>query len=576
MSFTLNYQPANFKIDESLKQEFSSLQNFIPIYKRFFKLDDQSWNKITLNYDISVQSINEKKRYNVFSSKMSDGTVKDCFIKFCPLFDPIKLMVGKVDESVISIPEWNNISISENKNKNTNALDFNDPNNSAYVDSFFTYLTSKLLHTHNFIHGIDCYGSYLAIKNNFQMDIQDDIEYLFDSEYFLEHKDNFNISDELYEVFQPTQSCKYKKKIEIVNKETLEDDPTIDLGIEELNPDLLSPIKIPDSAFDFSECYNESSDLVYIKEESNNSELNSHHNTNSIETNSCSSRSSVTTDENLLDDDDDEEDYDDEEHDDDDEDDDEDDDNPIYVELSKFPVNMVLLESCRATLDDYMLDDSNEISKNEWSSILMQIIMSLIVYQEKFYCIHNDLHNANVMYVETDKQYLYYKFNETHYKVPTYGKIWKIIDFGRAIYKFKGNVIFSDSFSENGDASSQYNCEPYLNPNKKIIPPNFNFDLCRLACSLYDYFEDDEELEEIFQIIRDWLTDYKGRNILYKKNGDERYPEFKLYKMISRTMVGNIPKQQLARPVFSQYSTSKKNIKKKNNIMNIDKIPEYF
>ena len=131
-------------------------------------------------------------------------------------------------------------------------------------------------------------------------------------------------------------------------------------------------------------------------------------------------------------------------------------------------------------------------------------------------------------------------------------------------------------FSPNGDASSQYNCEPYLDSNKKVVPPNFNFDLCRLACSLYDYLEDEEELEDIFNVVCKWLTDYKGRNILYKKNGDERYPEFKLYKMISRTMVNNIPKNQLSLPIFSQYSISKKNIKKKNDIMNIDEIPEYF
>ena len=107
---------------------------------------------------------------------------------------------------------------------------------------------------------------------------------------------------------------------------------------------------------------------------------------------------------------------------------------------------MVFLETCKATLDDYMLDENVWISKHEWSSILMQIVMTLIVYQEKFYCIHNDLHNANVMYVETNKQYLYYKFDGVNYKVPTFGKIWKIIDFGRAIYKFRGNIIFSDSF----------------------------------------------------------------------------------------------------------------------------------
>ena len=42
----------------------------------------------------------------------------------------------------------------------------NDPNNSAYVDSFFTYLTSQLYTRLNFFHGLDFYGSYLGYKNN--------------------------------------------------------------------------------------------------------------------------------------------------------------------------------------------------------------------------------------------------------------------------------------------------------------------------------------------------------------------------------------------------------------------------
>ena len=220
------------------------------------------------------------------------------------------------------------------------------------------------------------------------------------------------------------------------------------------------------------------------------------------------------------------------------------------------------------------------ISKHEWSAILMQIIMSLIVLQEKLYFIHNDLHNSNIMYVPTEKEFLYYKYNNIYYKVPTYGKIWKIIDFGRAIYKFKGNVIFSDSFSEKGDASTQYNCEPYLNINKKIVPPNFSFDLCRLACSLYDYFlesdeiNDNSDLSDIKELITDWVRDDKGRNMLYKNNGDERYPDFKLYKMITRTVHNHLPKTQLSRKIFSQYSISKKNIKKKT-IMRIDDIPCY-
>ena len=34
------------------------------------------------------------------------------------------------------------------------------------------------------------------------------------------------------------------------------------------------------------------------------------------------------------------------------------------------------------------------------------------------------------MYQETDKQFIYYNYNNKYYKVPTFGKIYKIIDFG--------------------------------------------------------------------------------------------------------------------------------------------------
>ena len=54
---------------------------------------------------------------------------------------------------------------------------------------------------------------------------------------------------------------------------------------------------------------------------------------------------------------------------------------------------------------------------------------------------HNDLHTNNIVYVSTEKKYLYYRYDNKHYKVPTYGRIYKIIDFGRAIYKFKNKFI---------------------------------------------------------------------------------------------------------------------------------------
>ena len=44
-------------------------------------------------------------------------------------------------------------------------------NNSSYVDGFFTYLTSQLKNFNNFKHGVDFYGSFLAIQNPFLIDI---------------------------------------------------------------------------------------------------------------------------------------------------------------------------------------------------------------------------------------------------------------------------------------------------------------------------------------------------------------------------------------------------------------------
>lgn len=550
MSFSIQSIKNETELDGRLCSRLKTHQTHIPIYKNFFEENENHSN--ILNYNNQIKRVHSTNEHNLFIGETKDGNKIPMFAKFCPLMDPTKVMTGKETVDNVSLP----------KTTEDSSQPFGDVNNSAYVDSFFSYLTSKMLHHHGFIHGIDCYGSYLAVQKDFRVDIQEDVEYLFDSEYFLENRNKFKVSDEIYEQFEPSQSCKFKRRLTIGD-----DNEEIKLDVDSL--ETLDDTVIPNSPFDFKDCYNEDSDLVYIKD-SSKSATPSHHSTNSSGT--CSSRTSATTkedtedafsdcDKSLIDDD---CDYSSSE---------EEEDTPIYATVENFPVNMVFLEGCKETLDDYMLN--NDIKEKEWSAILMQIIISLIVLQEKFYFIHNDLHTSNVMYVPTEKQFLCYKYGDKHYKVPTFGKIWKIIDFGRAIYKFKGRIMFSDSFSEKGDASTQYNCEPYLNEKKKIVPPNFSFDLCRLACSLFDFFDEVDDLDSIRDLIDDWVKDDKGRNILYKKNGDERYPDFKLYKMITRSVHHIIPKDQLENPLFSQYSISRKKIKKNQVILNINDIPSY-
>ena len=160
-----------------------------------------------------------------------------------------------------------------------------------------------------------------------------------------------------------------------------------------------------------------------------------------------------------------------------------------------------------------------------------------------------------------------------------------MIDYGRSIYKCNGNIFCSDSFQGGNDASTQYNTEPYFNDSKPRLDPNYSFDLCRLACSLYDFIVDDLEdekdikdlnkCESHVRIICEWCLDDNNINVLYKTNGAERYPGFKLYKMISRYVHKHIPKSQLERKEFARFIVSKSNVQRGQKVINIDDIQCY-
>ena len=113
------------------------------------------------------------------------------------------------------------------------------------------------------------------------------------------------------------------------------------------------------------------------------------------------------------------------------------------------------------------------------------------------------------------------------------------------------------------------------------MEPNFSFDLCRLACSIFDYvIDDDEEIRELSKckdpvkrLIVEWCLDDKGVNMLYKNNGDDRYPDFKLYKMIARCVHNHTPQAQLERAEFKKFSNFKGDIPA--DVIDIDNIPSF-
>jgi hypothetical protein len=202
------------------------------------------------------------------------------------------------------------------------------------------------------------------------------------------------------------------------------------------------------------------------------------------------------------------------------------------------------------------------MTNDELEACMMQVIMILVTYQKVFQFTHNDLHTNNIMYSYTDLEFVSYKYNGSFYQVPTYGKLYHVIDYGRSIYTFQKRLFISDSFHEDGDAATQYNMEPYLDKDEPVVEPNPSFDLCRLACSMLDCISEEEPLHKV---ISDWCTDDQGESVVVSDDGTERYPDFELYRMIALSVHNHTPQAQLLRPEFFKFK-----VESAENVMDID------
>ena len=560
-----------------------NLQNYIPIYRRFFSLSDTNHNGINLNHRFHASSVQSGGNKNNVAAVFESDDKKRVFIKYSPLLDPIKYLSGKYDMAaadLLALPSYAQMSDVDSVHQKK----MNDPNNSSYVDSFFTYLTSQVLDAHGFVHGLEFYGSFLGNQDEFTVNVYDELEYFSTCDFFLKNRNELcrldetpcNLFNDSNRRHASSQSNLAKPNVKIGEDVRLEEDvlESSAIAFDEL---FVSTTDTTTDTIELEECTNADADA---DADAKCRRIDSRHSTSS---DSCSSRSSYSDNDDAS--------FKDATHaylsesDDGTDDGTDDDDDEVHnAHIFGFPVHAILMEKCDNTLDSLMCG-RNELTEPEWAAVIMQVIMTLVAYQHMFAMTHNDLHTNNIMFVKTDKKFLHYQHKGVYYRVPTHGRIMKIIDFGRAIYTYRGQTMVSDSFDRNGDAATQYNCEPYLNPKKPRLDPNPSFDLCRLACSLFDYFVEDirdaREYEAVLKesrvanMVVEWLKDDKGRNVLYKKNGDERYPEFKLYKMIARSVHGAVPHEQLLRPMFAHFAIPRKQIKGKPHIMDIDALPSY-
>jgi hypothetical protein len=621
MTISVNYQKRknNILFNKFLTNKninLMNVQNYIPIYDRFFSLNNTNWNSINLNHYWAIADIKDNKNKDkdkddeehIFTCKLKNisddddlSTNQKVFIKMAPLLDPFKYVVGKYnhnDPELFNMPSFDKTVKVHPK--------ISDPNNSSFIDGFFSFLTSKVLHEHQFIHGLDYYGSFLAVKNDYKLNIIDDIDYLIQSEFFIKQKNVlFKVEDYSHLIApdekKPLQPLKISSSLKSIMSVNSIDDSMFENIFD-------TSVNVPTEPLSLDDVKTMGVDLVDITN-SNEFDVTNQKKSETLKSGStCSSRTSHTNDNDLSEDDEskdgeineneakdehcdsivskssnsdcnnevdsDTENWEDESSDSNIE------EETLILTFPKFPVQVICMEQCENTLDNLIIN--NELSDDEWFSSLMQIIMILITYQKMFSFTHNDLHTNNIMYVPTNRKFLYYTYKKKTYKVPTFGKIYKIIDFGRAIYKLNGKTFCSDSFQTGGDAATQYNTEPYFNEKKPRLDPNFSFDLCRLACSIFDYVVDDidivkniNECSPLVQLIVEWCIDDNGVNVLYKNNGVERYPDFKLYKMIARYVHKHTPVAQLERKEFCKFIIPNKNIPKSEPIINIDELPCY-
>ena len=116
------------KNDELLKNleknlQVQSLQNYIPLYRRFFSLNATNWNSINLD-NVHLHTLQSKDDILYFENT-------PLFFKFSPLLDPLKYLTGAYEDYNFKLP-----TLTTTPHPKLGSV-----NNSSYVDSFFSYLS---------------------------------------------------------------------------------------------------------------------------------------------------------------------------------------------------------------------------------------------------------------------------------------------------------------------------------------------------------------------------------------------------------------------------------------------------
>jgi hypothetical protein len=469
------------------------------------------------------------------SGEMPVAETSPAFLKVTHLLDPIRWMKG-----LYSFPLTNKLPGNEKTWGNAyNKLQ--DPMNQAYVETIASYALGRLREGGISPHFNKFYGAFCAKADTYRYSVTEEFQSFRNSRWFWKGKHSllYKLSVTFAKNSSTPVPTKTVEELLLEPEELLSDSEESDgsNSVEEVDVGEIEEVNTSVHSGGIS-------DIDFAGEESGESD--------------CESASTCSTDIG--------------------------DTYNIYAEMSDFPVMILALESNSGTMDS-LLDDYSAVGappgtdlwEAKWSAWLFQVVAALSAAQKFIGFTHNDLHTNNIVWTETAEEYMYYvRDGGEVFRVPTYGKLFRIIDFGRAIYTLNGQLFYSDDFKVGNDAEGQYAFKPLVARPVNEVEPNPSFDLCRLAVSLFDALfpkppplkeggdilsleeglEMKETESELYNILWTWMLDDEGKNVLVEPTGEERFPDFDLYSHIAECVHGAIPSQQFTHPVFDRFQVN--------------------
>jgi hypothetical protein len=581
---TLKNQPCREReITENEKETFSNylhLQRYHPALD-IFKIPESALSHKNLElpskYHINSwgkQDESHPKIWNTERSVYGTNTLEPCktFVKSVHLLNPIDLIKEKY-----IIPEHPLLPQSEGTWKRT-LTKLHSHNNQAYVDTVANFVLSRFRELDLSPHCVFYYGATTGISTKYQFNISQEYDTYRQCRWFwkgmkshsarltvvrgdtdIEEIPNFD------EIYKDITTCPFDDNDS--ESSELELDPII-MDIPD-NTDIES-IKsftfdnIEEDATNVTDIFEINKKIIKrtsVRKTNSDSETDSDIDTNDESGSDSESESESESIELDID---------------------------ICLEIPNMPVVLIYQEAQDGVMDALL--DEDEIDgfergtqgwESRWVAWIFQVIAALCFLQNAVCFTHNDLHSNNIVWRKTDKKFLYYKAKDgTIWRIPTFGKIFSIIDFGRSIFRLGRHLWVSDDHWPDQEAGEQYNFGPFFDHTKPKNPPNQSFDLARLAISVIDGLFDEkpdkkkgkgvpvisqegewkvyETKSPLFNLLWSWTVNKDGATVYEDENGEEKYDGFDLYIRIAHDIQNAVPKDQIHKPIFQQFKWKQK------------------